>query len=72
MAGAAPCPNLETLLLLSSGQLPESQAVAVKEHLESCVSCTQALRSNGQSNGLKPNMEDLKSEPVLPEPWRKS
>jgi len=54
MAGGAPCPDLETLLLLSSGQLPESQAVAIKEHLESCVSCTQALSSNGRSNGLKP------------------
>jgi serine/threonine protein kinase len=48
MAGS-PCPDLDTLLLLSSGQLPESQSATLHEHVEQCPSCTQVLSTGGRS-----------------------
>src|SRR4029077_7909064 len=53
MAGGSPCPDSQTLQLLSLGQLPQSQAGTLKEHVDHCLSCTQALSANGQSNASK-------------------
>jgi len=50
MAGSSPCPDLDTLLLLTSGQLPESQSATLHEHLERCPTCTQVLSASGRSN----------------------
>jgi serine/threonine protein kinase len=76
MAGDSPCPDLDTLLLLSSGQLPESQSATLNQHVEQCPTCTQALNSNGRSKsqtqsarigkaGLAPTVME-KVEPFSP------
>src|SRR5215472_2637102 len=49
MAGDAPCPDPEILRHFASGQLSETQAVNLKEHVRDCWSCTQVLAKVGFS-----------------------
>lgn len=70
MSRGVSCPDPETLRHLASGQLPESQAVTLNEHIQQCSSCTQLLSSEngGSMVGHRHEVAGYNSAAVGPKP----